>query len=101
MATSNVISFSSTGFDYGVALLLLRESKRLTRSTWASGEYLTIKSAVTNTTITDAVVAGELGVATGTSVNFSAFIYKATSSTTFTPYVPSQEDLLATDWVTL
>ena len=97
MASSTMVFYTADAFDFAAAILFLKDAKRVKREGWATGEYVTLFGAVANTTISDATKAAELGVATGTSCNFSQYICKATA-TAFVPYIPTQEDMLATDW---
>lgn len=85
--------------DFGLALSALKNGEKVTRTGWngkgmflylVPGSSFEVNRAPLNTFL-----------APGTIVNYRAHIDMKTADDQFVPWVASQSDLLADDWVTV
>jgi hypothetical protein len=84
--------------DFSDALLALKDRKRLFRTGWHGiGLFVCMQKGYPNGININQNTADATGFAVGESYTFSPYfmLYNAGN---FTPWVPSNGDLLATDW---
>lgn len=98
--TMKVYADKVFGFDIAIKLLKYG-SYRLYRKGWnGTGMYVWLNRAYPQGIAIDADISQATGIEEGTACVFMSCLMLKTASVTteFTPWVPSQEDLLADDW---
>jgi hypothetical protein len=87
--------------DFGWALDLLRGGYRATRSGWnGKGMWIVLQKAYPNGIPINANTAEATGFPEGSVHKFRPYIMMCTVDGDFVPWVASQTDLLADDWIT-
>ena len=87
-------------FDFGSAIKHLKDGKRVCREGWnGKGMYITYQPGYPNGIPVNANTAKATGVPEGTKLKFHPYILMKTSKWTFVPWVASNIDILAEDWM--
>lgn len=87
-------------FDFGGALKALREGKRVARVGWnGKGMYLVLIPGSTITVSADRPIGAACPNLVGQVVGYHAHIDMKTAQGYFVPWLASQADMLAHDWV--
>jgi len=86
-------------FDFGQALLELRQGARVARTGWnGKGMYVVLQAGYPDGIPINANTAQATGLAEGTMCRFRPYLMMFTVDGDFVPWVASQTDLLAFDW---
>jgi hypothetical protein len=85
--------------DFGGALNLLREGKRVARKGWnGKGMWIALQAGYPNGIAINQNTADATGLPAGTVCRFSPYIMMKASDDSFVPWLASQTDVLAFDW---
>lgn len=86
--------------DFGAALRSLRAGGRLARSGWnGNGMFIVLQAGYPDGIAINRNTAEATGIEEGTVCRFRPYLMMFTADQTFVPWVASQTDLLAEDWV--
>jgi hypothetical protein len=85
--------------DFGEALALLRNGKRVARDGWnGKGMFVVYQRGYPEGIAINSNTAQATGIPEGTVCNFRPYLMMRTVGGEFVPWVASQTDLLAEDW---
>lgn len=85
--------------DFSEALSLLKNGCKLSRSSWnAFGQMIFYQKGYPNGIAINKNTAEATGIPIGTTCRFSPYFMLLNAQGVFTPWVPSNGDLLAEDW---
>lgn len=89
---------SQTKGDFGYALDALRAGYRVTRDSWPNQGYVCLQAGYPNGIAINSNTATATGSPEGTVLKFSPYLMHV-SFKRCQPWLPSQLDVLATDWM--
>lgn len=88
------------GMDIGGAIRVLRDGGRVARVGWnGKGMWLAYQKAYPDGIPINANTAAATGIPEGTVRRFLPYLMMCTADGSFVPWLASQTDILATDWV--
>jgi hypothetical protein len=88
------------GVDFSQALIDVRGGKKIWREGWnGHGMFVVYQKGYPNGININANTAEATGIPEGTRMTFLPYLMFKTAQGDFVPWVASQTDLLATDWV--
>lgn len=88
-----------TTVNFGGALNMLREGRRVTRQGWnGRGMYVVLQKGYPDGIAINANTAEATGLTEGTRCVFREYLMFKAVDDSFVPWVASQTDLLASDW---
>lgn len=86
-------------FGFDVALILLKEGKRLQRKGWnGKGMYITYKPGYPDGVPCNSATAKAHGIEEGSEIKYLPYLEMKTAGGEFVPWLASQTDMLAEDW---
>lgn len=86
--------------DFGDALAALRSGRKLSRAGWnGKGMYIVLQAGYPDGIPVNANTAAATGIPEGTVCRFRPYLMMFTADGEFVPWVASQTDLLADDWM--
>jgi hypothetical protein len=88
--------------NFGQALDVVRTGHRIARSGWnGQGMWIVYQKGYPDGIAINANTAQATGIAEGTVCVFQPYLMLKTVQDTFVPWVASQSDILAEDWITV
>ena len=88
--------------EFGEALQVLKAGGRITRAGWnGRGMFLLLVPGSTGLTVDEGRPLAKAGIPVGTRFNYLPHIDMWTARGDFVPWLPSQADMLAEDWMVL
>lgn len=86
--------------DFGMALSLLRNGERVAREGWNGRDmFIFLVPGSTITVVPDRPLGRAMPRLVGTQIEYCSHIDMKTADGSLVPWVASQTDLLATDWM--
>lgn len=90
----------NTGLNFSQALVDCKSGRRIYRRGWnGQGMFVVLQKGYPDGIAINANTAESTGIAKGTVMAFQPYLMFKTAEGTFVPWVASQTDLLAYDWV--
>lgn len=87
-------------FDFGEALRLLKDGQKLQRSGWnGKGMYIVLKPGYPDGIPCNEATARAHGIPDGTMITYCPYLEMKTADNNLVPWLASQTDLLADDWM--
>ncbi len=87
-------------FDFSIALSRLKKNIRVTRAGWnGNGMWVTLQKGYPEGVPANKQTALAIGVAEDTLIKFRPYLLMKTVDGSFVPWLASQSDLLADDWI--
>lgn len=88
--------------DFGQALAAVRAGARIVRTGWTSmDKFVAYQAGYPGGVTINANTSAALGIPEGTVCKFRPYLVIRTADGDFVPWVASQTDLLAEDWLTV
>ncbi len=88
-----------TQFGFEVALIELREGKKLQRSGWnGKGMFIVLQKGYPDGIPINRNTSEATGIQEGTVCRFLPYLMMKTADDSFVPWLASQTDILASDW---
>ena len=85
--------------DFGFALKHLRAGKKLQRAGWnGKGMFVVLQKGYPDGIPINKNTAEATGIPEGTTCQFHPYLMLKTVDNSFVPWLPSQTDILASDW---
>lgn len=86
--------------DFGEAIAALKQGRRVARTGWnGKGMFLVLVPGSSNLTVDEGRPLALAGVPVGTKFNYLPHIDMWTAQGDFVPWLSSQTDMLAEDWL--
>ncbi len=87
-------------FDFGLAICQMKSGKKVARSGWnGKGMYIVYQEAYPDGIPINQNTAKATGIPQGTVCKFLPYLMMKTADDSFVPWLASQTDILANDWV--
>lgn len=88
--------------DFGTALSFCKEGRKITRDGWnGAGQYVVIQNGYPEGIPINKNTADATGLPEGTLCKFAPYLLMKNAQDVFVPWLASQGDLLAEDWMTV
>ena len=90
----------SDNHTFSEALEALKEGKKVARQNWnGKGMYVVLKPGYPNGIPCNEATAKAHGIEVGTTIYYLPYLEMKTVDNKFVPWLPSQTDLMAEDWM--